>query len=411
MTKIPEPPKFNEEDKSQADTRPIFVGDLDLPEHQEKESLMDLPAPADHQTLEDDFLLEPISLEVEPAQFLPVPAKQDLSPVYGELEPIQGDLRPAPLEIIPKQFVKQSVKSDISTSYSETLTPAPKEILKRFNARQSPDPKHFKKSKLPLIISSVGIIALGFLGFKYASKIDFSNELEESHEIGSFALKSYKAPDIIEKKDQKLIRKLTSDELYVISATNKKIKEDAGQLLINNAKEHILQGNSNKANEFVLNALLLTPYNEEIHMVLAQILLLEGQKEEALKEINLSIGSKNSEVHMWRGKILEHNKKPKEAIKAYELSLKLNPELYEARMLYARLLTYSHHADEAEKELILVVEEVPNYAEAWLELGRAQRDLGKHKKASVSFKKAFNLNNSLTEAFDLWKEDVSNLED
>ncbi|MCX4248020.1 tetratricopeptide repeat protein [Paraliomyxa miuraensis] len=177
------------------------------------------------------------------------------------------------------------------------------------------------------------------------------------------------------------------------------------ELLTLGTRLRLHQGRQQDARTLVDLALARRPSDWEAHMLLAQVLILEGNAVQALAEIERARPSvPQPELMLQRGKILEFNGRHDDAIPEYQRALSIDPELHEARFLYGRMLHYKGGHAKAITELRKVLDAprakaAPWYPEVWLNVGVAQQALGKHEEAIASLKQATDLDPELGEAF------------
>ena len=105
-----------------------------------------------------------------------------------------------------------------------------------------------------------------------------------------------------------------------------------------------------------------------------------------------------AEVIVLKGKILEYNGKHPEARVEYARAVAVDPENLEARFLHGRLLAYAGLAKQALADLEYVTSKTDAFPRAYLNIGRAQLDLGKNDEALAAFSRALELDGALIEA-------------
>lgn len=179
----------------------------------------------------------------------------------------------------------------------------------------------------------------------------------------------------------------------------------ADELLLIGARLRLHQGRTADARALLELSIARHPADWEAHMLLAQVLILEGSASEALAEIERSRPpTPEPEQMLQRGKILEFNGRHDDAIPEYQRALAIDPELHEARFLYGRMLHYKGGHAKAISELRKVLD-APRaktaawYPEVWLNIGVAQQAQGKHDDAIASLTKATELDAKLGEAW------------
>lgn len=171
------------------------------------------------------------------------------------------------------------------------------------------------------------------------------------------------------------------------------------ETLVVGARLRLAQGKADEAKAALQRVLTVTPNEWEANMLLAQAHLDAGEFAEALVQIDRSIpATPSAERHLLRGKILEYNARHPEARPEYLKALKIDPSLVEARFLYGRLAARGGEAKLGAEQLRLVVAQTDRFPDAYLDLGRAQRDLGETAKAIASLDKAIELDPKLLEA-------------
>ncbi len=176
-------------------------------------------------------------------------------------------------------------------------------------------------------------------------------------------------------------------------------------LLVVGIRLRLHQSRADDARALVKLALTRRPADWEVHMLKAQLFISEGKATEALAEIELSRPAEpQPELMLQRGKILEFNARHDDAIPEYRRALEIDPDLYEARFLFGRLLHYKGGHGKAITELRKVLDRpramsAPWYPEVWLNIGLAQQAQGKHADAIASLKKATEIDPKLGEAW------------
>jgi tetratricopeptide (TPR) repeat protein len=179
----------------------------------------------------------------------------------------------------------------------------------------------------------------------------------------------------------------------------------ADDLLAIGARLRLHQGRTADARVLLELALARHPADWEAHMLLAQVLILEGNASEALAEIERSRPpDPQPERMLQHGKILEFNARHDDAIPEYQRALAIDPELHEARFLYGRMLHYKGGHAKAISELRKVLD-APRaktaawYPEVWLNIGVALQAQGKYEEAIESLRHATDLDPKLGEAW------------
>lgn len=167
------------------------------------------------------------------------------------------------------------------------------------------------------------------------------------------------------------------------------------------ARIEIAKRNPDAAKTHLSHVLAQDGANWEAQMLMAEAFLVAGDYAEALARVNQAQpGTAKAELHLLKGKILEFNGRHTEARPEYLAALKIDPTRHEARFLYGRLLAHEGAAGPAKAELTQVIEATGDaIPEAWLNLGRAQRELGENDEAIKSLAKATSLEPTLQEGF------------
>ncbi|HET6582529.1 MAG TPA: tetratricopeptide repeat protein, partial [Nannocystaceae bacterium] len=177
------------------------------------------------------------------------------------------------------------------------------------------------------------------------------------------------------------LEKLVGSVLEQPEATNEELNVGA--------RLRLAQGKPEEAKALAERVLASAANDWEAHLLLAEALVESGSHPEALLEIDASIPpSPSAEKHLWRGKILEFNARHTEAPAEYRKALALDPELHEARFLLARLLVRGGDSKAAADELAKVVAATDAFPLAWVELARAQKEMGEWDKAKANLKTA-----------------------
>lgn len=195
------------------------------------------------------------------------------------------------------------------------------------------------------------------------------------------------------------------DALERLVADRLRGEATADELLTIGARLRLHQSRVADARTLIELALARHPADWEAHMLLAQVLILEGDAVAALAEIERSRPpSPQAEQLLQRGKILEFNGRHDDAIPEYQRALELDPEQHEARFLYGRMLHYKGGHAKAIGELRKVLDAprakaAPWYPEVWLNIGVAQQAQGKHGDAIASLRQATDLDPTLGEAW------------
>lgn len=166
------------------------------------------------------------------------------------------------------------------------------------------------------------------------------------------------------------------------------------------ARLRLAQGRSDDAKLLIDEALAKEPNSWEGKMLMARAFLDGGDPAEALERIEgVRPPSPRAEVYLLRGKILEFNGRHDEARPNYVKALSVDAELLEARFLHGRLLAYAGASKQAAEELSTVCDATDQFPRACLNLGLAQRDLGKFDNALTSLGRATTLDDKLYKAY------------
>lgn len=173
----------------------------------------------------------------------------------------------------------------------------------------------------------------------------------------------------------------------------------SGEVKIVAARLRLSQGRPEDAKPLLTEVMAADSNDWEASMLMAQAVLDSGDPQEALSRIEAVRTPKPvAEVFVLKGKILEHNDKHSDARVEYQRAAALDPEHLEARFLHGRLLAYAGQAKQALGELEFVTSKSDAFPAAYLNIGRARRDLDKHDDALAAFAKALELDQTLLEA-------------
>jgi tetratricopeptide (TPR) repeat protein len=178
--------------------------------------------------------------------------------------------------------------------------------------------------------------------------------------------------------------------------------ETTNEELVVGARLRLAQGKPDETKTLAERVLTTDVNNWEAHLLLAAALAESGDYVGALAEIDRCVPpSSVAEKHLWRGKIMEFNGRHGEASPEYQKALAIDVDAHEARFLYGRLLSRagnSKSSKAAEEHLLKVVGASDKWPAAWMELGRAQRDLGDRDASIKSLRTAIEKDDTLLEA-------------
>ncbi|MBV1858597.1 MAG: tetratricopeptide repeat protein, partial [Nannocystaceae bacterium] len=173
----------------------------------------------------------------------------------------------------------------------------------------------------------------------------------------------------------------------------------SGEVKVVAARLRLSQGRPEDAKRLLTEVMASDGNNWEAAMLMAQAVLDIGDPQEALSRIeSVRTPKPVAEVFVLKGKILEHNDKHSDARVEYQRAAALDPEHLEARFLHGRLLAYAGQAKQALGELEFVTAKTDAFPAAYLNIGRARRDLDKTDDALAAFAKALELDATLLEA-------------
>jgi superkiller protein 3 len=200
-----------------------------------------------------------------------------------------------------------------------------------------------------------------------------------------------------------LLRKGELDALEALIGSELGDELAALDILLTGAALRVRQAKHEEAIKLAERVLARSSESWEAHLVKGQALLLSGDAEAGLMEIEQAKPKEPSaEVEMWMGQAFEYNGKPKDAVARYKAALVIDPNLDEAAALYGRQLAYAGSAKEALTALQPVVERTDAFPFAWVAIGIARKDLGKVAEAIAAFEKAVELDPKQFEAM-YWK--------
>ncbi|MGH1340119.1 MAG: tetratricopeptide repeat protein [Nannocystales bacterium] len=173
----------------------------------------------------------------------------------------------------------------------------------------------------------------------------------------------------------------------------------SGEIKIVAARLRLSQGRPEDAKRLLTDVISADANDWEGSMLMAQAVLDLGDPQEALSRIEaVRTPEPVAEVFVLKGKILEHNDKHSDARVEYQRASALDPEHLEARFLHGRLLAYAGQAKQALAELEFVTTKTDAFPAAYLNIGRARRDLDKNDEALTAFAKTLELDATLLEA-------------
>jgi tetratricopeptide (TPR) repeat protein len=167
------------------------------------------------------------------------------------------------------------------------------------------------------------------------------------------------------------------------------------------ARLRLAKGELDPAKRLIDQALAKEPNHWEGHMLMARAFLDGGDWGEALERVVLARPTApRAELHLLRGKIFEYNGKYDEARPEYQQAVTLEPNLHEARFLYGRSLGFGGANKQAVEQIQHAIDHAEDrFPEAYLELGRAQKQLGDTAAALASLERAVTLDSALSEAY------------
>jgi tetratricopeptide (TPR) repeat protein len=125
----------------------------------------------------------------------------------------------------------------------------------------------------------------------------------------------------------------------------------------------------------------------------------DEQIEEAFQKA-LQLDPNNSKA--WGGLALHlQDRSVKEAENAFRRALELNPDDEKMRYFFAQMLNTQQRGHDAEENLRIVLEQAPEYADAWMLLGQVLHNIGKTREGIEACLKAIELDH---EKFEYWND-------
>lgn len=195
------------------------------------------------------------------------------------------------------------------------------------------------------------------------------------------------------------VREGATDRLEALVGDGLDAADADNETLLVGARLRLAQGKPTDAKAALARVLSVAPNDWEANLLLAQAQLDSDEYAEALVQIDRSMPAvPSAEKHLLRGKILEYNAKHTEARPEYLKALQIDPGLVEARFLYGRLAAIFGDSKLAADQLAKVVAGTDRFPDAFMNLGRAQRELGEQTEALASLDKALALDPKLYEA-------------
>lgn len=195
------------------------------------------------------------------------------------------------------------------------------------------------------------------------------------------------------------VRENAIDRLEALVGDGLDAADADNETLLVGARLRLSQSKPVDAKAALSRVLAAAPNDWEANLLLAQAQLDLDEYGEALVQIDRSMPAMPSaEKHLLRGKILEYNLKHAEARPEYLKALQIDPGLVEARFLYGRLAAIFGDSKLAADQLGKVVALTDRFPDAFMNLGRAQRELGEAASALANLDKAIELDPKLYEA-------------
>lgn len=164
-------------------------------------------------------------------------------------------------------------------------------------------------------------------------------------------------------------------------------RHNLGVLLLN-------RGENAEAIEHLRVAVELRPAEADSHLSFGKVLAAAGQTDAAIKQYEAAIADAptdpSPQVHLAR--LLVSLARIEDALPHFDRALTLNPGDARLRYLFANALLQSGRHDDAAKQYELVVQQLPDLADAHNELGIAYAELGQLEKARAEFTATLRLN-------------------
>lgn len=195
------------------------------------------------------------------------------------------------------------------------------------------------------------------------------------------------------------VREGAIDRLEALVGDGLDAADADNETLLVGARLRLAQSKAADAKAALGRVLAVSPNDWEANLLLAQAQLDSDEYAEALVQIDRSMPAvPSAEKHLLRGKILEYNLKHALARPEYLKALQIDPGLVEARFLYGRLAAIFGDSKLAADQLGKVIAVTDRFPDAFMNLGRAQRELGESANALASLDKALSLDPKLYEA-------------
>lgn len=354
--------------------------------------------------------LEPVGNQLQPASLDLESAGSDfLQPAEAGIQLADLNLQPADLDIEPVNLELEPV----ARNPKQVLDPAATHVV---GVPRAPHPRALEPNKRGisrgLLYVGAAIVLLGLGAGVYYTNITDEHDVHAYSQLQEVEGDPKTGPVISDTDaiDNSIPKEGIDDSIdaeVIGSSLLRGGVEGSVQVEILYARaELLLRQNEPEAalvviDEAMMMTIDLTTNDVRPYMLMTQAFLELGDYTKALMSVNQAQpSSPNAELHLLRGKTLEFNGRHKDARLEYLTALNIDANMHEARFLYGRLLAYDGVSGQAEVELSRVVASTDDrFPEAWLNLGRAQRDLGENDDAVKSLARATALDPTLREGF------------
>ena len=205
------------------------------------------------------------------------------------------------------------------------------------------------------------------------------------------------------KKGRRLMQKGELEEAHSHFMKALEIDPEFEEAWVNLAVLFFSAGEHGHALEVFTNALELFPESSHVWTGWATFLSVFSNSNDQIEEAfqnALKFNPNNAKA--WGGLALHlQDRDAKEAENAFRRALEINPDDEKMRYFFAGMLNTQKKGHDAEQNLRIVLEQAPEYADAWMLLGQVLHNIGKTREGIEAILKAIELN---PDKFEYWND-------